>query len=85
MTKDNKAFEAELDEMSERIATISQERPSHKEVLAFLKDVVTEQFKIKGDIEIHPVSMDEDLLRKKSAEGFPLVAVSYTHLRAHET
>jgi FdhE protein len=73
MNKDNKAFGAELDEISERIATISQERPSHKEVLAFLKDVVTEQFKIKADVEIHPVSVDEDLLRKKTAEGFPLV------------
>jgi FdhE protein len=72
MNKDNKALEAELDEMSERIATISQERPSHKEVLAFLKDVVTQQSKIKADIEIHPVSMDEDLVRKKSTEGFPL-------------
>jgi FdhE protein len=73
MNTDNKAFEAELDEMSERIATISRDRPSHKEVLAFLKDVVTEQFKIKAEIEIHPASMDEDLLRKKSAEGFPLL------------
>ena len=73
MNEDNKAFGAELDEMSERIAAISQQRPSHKDVLAFLKDVVTEQFKIKADVEIHPVSVDEDLVRKKSAEGFPLV------------
>jgi len=73
MNQDNRAFEVELDRMRERIATISQERPSHKEVLAFLRDLVTEQFKIKADVEIHPVSMDEDLLRKKSAEGFPLV------------
>ncbi len=72
MNKDNKAFEVELGQLTERIATISKERPSHREVLAFLKDVVTEQFKMKADIEIHPVSMDEDLLRKKSAEGFPL-------------
>jgi FdhE protein len=65
--------EADVEEIAERIDTISKERPSHKEVLTFLRDVIMEQFKIKPDIEIHPVSMDEDLVRKKGAEGFPLV------------
>jgi FdhE protein len=52
---------------------VARERPSHKEVLEFLKEVMTEHCRIKPEIETHPVPMDEALIQKKTTEGFPLV------------
>ncbi len=66
--------EPTLEEVTERIDNIIEERPSHKEVLEFLKDVLTEQFKIKPEVETHPVEIaDEEAIRMKASEGFPLV------------
>lgn len=65
--------EAELRKVSKRIEDVARERPSHKEVLEFLKEVMTEQYRIKTRIETPPVPMDEALIQKKAAEGFPLV------------
>jgi len=64
---------ADLSEVHKRIEDVARERPSHKEVLGFLKEVVTEQYGMKPEIEIPPVLMDEALIQKKAAEGFPLV------------
>lgn len=65
--------DAGLRKVTKRIDSVARERPSHREVLKFLKEVVTEQFKIKPEIEIHPVLMDEELVKTKTAEGFPLM------------
>ncbi len=73
MNQNEEIPEARLGKVSERIEELARERPSHKQVLEFLKEVVTEQFKIKPEIETHPVPMDEALVQKKTAEGFPLV------------
>jgi FdhE protein len=80
-TKENakdkrKISEADLRKVISKIDRVATQRPSHKEVLEFLKEVVTEQFKIKPQIEIHPVPIDESLIQKKTSEGFPLVAKS---------
>jgi FdhE protein len=71
--KNQKITDSGLRKVTETIDRLSRQRPSHKEVLAFLKEVVTEQFKIKPEIETHPVSMDKALIVKKTTEGFPLV------------
>lgn len=65
--------QAGLERAIERIDSIATQKPSHKEVLNFLKEVVTEQFKIRPEIETHPVHLDEELIKTKSREGFPLV------------
>ncbi|NVM20245.1 MAG: formate dehydrogenase accessory protein FdhE [Desulfobacterales bacterium] len=71
--KKTESSNAGLRKVSMRIDRVAKERPSHKEVLEFLKGVVTEQFKIKPGIKTHSVHMDEKLIKTKSAEGFPLV------------
>ncbi len=74
LTKKNEDIsDAGLLKVTNRIDRVAREKPSHREVLKFLKEVVTEQFKIKPEIEIHPVLMDEELVKTKTAEGFPLV------------
>lgn len=65
--------DAGLGKVSQRIEELARERPSHKEILEFLKELVTEQYRIKPEIQTHPVPMDEALILKKTAEGFPLV------------
>ena len=71
--EDSEAFKVEIDKVMERIDAITKERPSHKEVLAFLKQVMTEKYKVKPHIELGPVDIDEGLLEVKNKEGFPLV------------
>ena len=74
MTKKKKTTPgAGLLKITKRIDRIARQRPSHKQVLKFLKDVLTEQFEVKPEIRTHPVPMDEELIKTKSAEGFPLV------------
>ena len=64
---------ANLSEVHKRIDDVARERPSHKEVLGFLKDVVAEQYGINPEIETPAVLGDKALIQKKAAEGFPLV------------
>ena len=62
-----------LDRILERIDAIEQKRPSHKEVLEFLKGIVTEQYAAKAQIKVEPIDIKEDMVRLKTREGFPLV------------
>lgn len=71
--KKRETCEGHLNRVNNRIDRLAEQRPSHKQVLKFLKDVLTEQFGIKPGIKTHPVPMDEKLIKTKTAEGFPLV------------
>jgi len=73
INEDSEDSKAEIDKITERIDEITSERPSHKEVLAFLKQVMTEQYKVKPGIDVDPVNIDRGLLEVKNKEGFPLV------------
>jgi FdhE protein len=72
-SEESEASKTEIDKITERIDEITSERPSHKEVLAFLKQVMTEQYKVKPGIAVDPVDIDKGLLEVKNKEGFPLV------------
>ena len=61
-----------IDNLKERINSIIEERPSHKAVLEFLKEVMIEQYKIKPAIKTVPVKIDEDKM-KGLTEGSSLV------------
>ena len=63
----------ELDRILERIDAMEQKRPSHKEVLEFLKGIVTEQYEAKEQIKVEPIDIKEDMVKLKTREGFPLV------------
>lgn len=62
-----------LDRIIQRIDAIEEKRPSHKEVLEFLKEIVTEQYEVKEQIRVEPVDIKEDMVKLKTREGFPLV------------
>ena len=62
-----------LDRIIKRIDAIQQKRPSHKEVLEFLKGIVTEQYGAKERIRVEPVDMTDDVVKLKIREGFPLI------------
>lgn len=62
-----------LDRILERIDAMEQKRPSHKEVLEFLKSIVTEQYEAKERIKVEPIDIKEDMVKLKTREGFPLV------------
>ena len=63
----------ELARIIERIDAIEEKRPSHKEVLEFLKGIVTEQYEVKEQIKVEPIDIKEDMVKLKIREGFPLV------------
>ena len=53
MSEDN------LKMVTERIDAICAERPSHKEVLGFLKGIMTEKLKAKQDIQVDSIDFDK--------------------------
>ena len=61
--------------LKERIDAIIKDRPSHKEVLEFIRDVMIEQYKIRPNVKTDPVKIDKENI-KAMMEGFPLVAKS---------
>ncbi len=61
-----------IDKLRERIDSIIRERPSHREVLEFVREVVTEQYKIRPKVKIDPVKIDREKINGKT-EGSPLL------------
>ena len=62
-----------VDKIKNRVELLVKERPSHKKVLEFFKEVVTEQYKIRQKINAVPLEIDKENLKVKIKEGFPLV------------
>ena len=62
-----------IEKIRKRVAAMVKERPSHKEVLEFFKNVVTEQHTIRSKIKTAPVEIDAEDIKVKMMEGFPLV------------
>lgn len=53
-------FANTLDQIRKRIDAIIKEKPSHKEVLEFLKEVMTEQYRVRTTIKTAPVRVNEE-------------------------
>jgi FdhE protein len=62
-----------VEKIKKRVASMVKERPSHKEVLEFFRDVVTEQYTIGSKVKTAPLEINEEDLKAKVIEGFPLV------------
>ena len=73
MNTEKEPSDAELDRIKRRIEAVAKERPSHKDVLEFLKEVTEEKFKAKPGIQVDSIDLDEALVQVKREEGFPLV------------
>jgi len=63
----------ELDRVIKRINTIEKERPSHKEILQFVKYIIREQHKIKPLIKVKLTDINAETAKKQMMEGFPLI------------
>ncbi len=61
-----------MTKLKERIDAIIKERPSHREVLEFLGEVMVEQYKIRPKVKTDPVKLDREKM-KPNFEGFPLL------------
>jgi FdhE protein len=62
-----------VEKIKRRVAAMVKERPSHKEVLEFFKNVVTEQHTIRSKIKTAPMEIGAEDVKVKMMEGFPLV------------
>jgi len=71
-----KKSDSDAEKIKKRVAAMVKERPSHKEVLVFFKDVLTEQYAIRSKVKSIPVEIDEEDAKSKMREGFPLVEKS---------
>jgi len=60
------------DHLRKRIDAIIKEKPSHKEVLEFLKGVMTEQYHVRTSIKTAPVRINE-VKTNGMMEGYPLL------------
>src|SRR4030042_2211838 len=63
----------ELDRVIKRINAIEKAKPSHKEILQFVKYIIREQYKIKPLIKVEPVEINEETAKQQMREGFPLI------------
>ena len=68
-----KKTDSGIEKIKKRVNALVKERPSHKEVLKFFKDVVTEQYTIKSKVKTVPLDVNEEDFKAKIIEGFPLV------------
>jgi FdhE protein len=68
-----KKSDSGVEKIKKRVAAMVKERPSHKEVLGFFKDVATEQYEMSSKVKTVPVEIDEENFKAKIIEGFPLV------------
>jgi FdhE protein len=62
-----------VEKIKKRVAAMVKERPSHKEVLEFFKDVATEQYGILLKVKVTPVEINKEDFKAKIEQGFPLV------------
>lgn len=63
----------ELDRILKKIKIIEKQRPSHKEILEFVKHIIKEQYKIKPLIKTEPIEMTKEIAIHQLAGGFPLL------------
>jgi FdhE protein len=68
-----KKSDNEVEKIKKRAAVLVKERPSHKEVLEFFKDIVAEQYTMSSKVKTAPIEVDEEDFKTKIVEGFPLI------------
>lgn len=68
-----KKSDTEIEKIKNRVKAMVKERPSHKEVLEFYKDLVTEQYSALSKVKTTSIEFDKDDAKEKIIQGFPLV------------
>ena len=68
-----KKSDNDSEKIRNRVKAMVKERPSHKEVLEFYRDVVMEQNSALPKIKASPLKIDKNDAKEKIIQGFPLV------------
>jgi FdhE protein len=68
-----KKSDSGAEKIKKRVAAMVRDRPSHKEVLEFFRDVVTEQHTILSKVKNAPLQINEEEIKEKLLQGFPLI------------
>jgi FdhE protein len=68
-----KKSDTETEKIKNRVKEMVKQRPSHKEVLEFYRDVVLEQNSALSKIKTSPLEIDKDDAKEKLEQGFPIV------------
>jgi FdhE protein len=68
-----KKSDNDAEKIRKRVKEMVKERPSHKEVLEFYRDIVVEQNSALSKIKTSPIMIDKDDAKEKIMQGFPLV------------
>src|SRR4030042_5949393 len=58
----------ELDRIIKRINVIEKNRPSHKEILQFVKNIIREQYKIQPLIKVEPIEINQETERQQMGQ-----------------
>ncbi|MFH1703435.1 MAG: formate dehydrogenase accessory protein FdhE [Nitrospirota bacterium] len=61
------------EKIKKRVTAMVKERPSHKEVLEFYKDIVLEQNSALSKIKTSLLEIDKEDAKEKTMQGFPLM------------
>lgn len=63
----------ESEKIRDRVKEMIRQRPSHKEVLEFYRDVAIEQSIAMSKVKLSRVEIDKDDVKEKIEHGFPIV------------
>lgn len=68
-----KEVDKKAESIKNKVETMIRERPSHKEVLEFYRDVVIEQNSALSKIKTSPLEINKDDANEKIMHGFPII------------
>jgi FdhE protein len=68
-----KKSETSVEKINKRVDAMLKERPSHKELIEFFRDVAVEQFAMVPKVKTAHLEIDEEDCKLRMTEGFPLV------------
>ena len=60
--------------MKERISAIKEAHPNYQGILAFFEKLLLEQLKTRAQVDYRPPRINEDHVRLKAKEGFPILS-----------
>lgn len=69
----DKRSDGRVEKIRRKVEVLVKQRPSHKEVIEFFKDIVLEQHAIRSKVMTAHIEIEEEDMPLRIKEGFPLV------------
>lgn len=67
-------MDSNVKRMKERISAIKETHPNYQGILEFFEKLLLEQLKTRAQVDYRPPSINEDHVRLKTKEGFPILS-----------